>query len=226
MIKIRKSQDRGFANHGWLKSYHSFSFAQYYDSSHIHFGNLRVINEDFIAPMTGFPSHPHQNMEIITYIKKGSIEHKDSIGNHSIIKEGEIQVMSAGSGVVHSEYNTSQNETHLFQIWILPKTKNTTPTYQQKTTINNANNSLILAVSETGENDSLKINQNCKIYLGRFRKNKTLKMEKCNKLWLQLIDGTIEANGNTINSGDAICSNEEEMSIAILSDAEFILFEL
>lgn len=230
MIKIRKSQDRGFFNHGWLKSFHSFSFAGYYDPQHMHFGNLRVINEDFIAANQGFGKHPHQDMEIITYVISGALSHEDSMGNSGTIYAGEVQVMSAGSGVFHSEFNHEKNqETHLLQIWILPKEKNIKPRYEQKSFANNLQkNGLTLVVSGSGENNSLAINQDAKIFLGNFLSEEKFNFSTKNKkIYLQVISGEIAIADFTAKAGDALLFNDEEdLNFTIKKEVKFLLFEL
>lgn len=230
MIKLRKSSDRGYFNHGWLKSFHSFSFANYYDPAHMHFGNLRVINEDYIAPNQGFPTHPHNNMEIITYVISGALSHKDSMNNSSTINAGEVQLMSAGSGVFHSEFSDKKSETHLLQIWILPNVKNTMPSYQQKNFADSfKNNALNLVVSSAGENGSLQIKQDCKIYFGKFSAGEEFNFEiaKDKKIWIQIIKGELETLDFLAQKGDALAiSDEKIITLKINADAEFLLFDL
>jgi len=235
MIKLRKSSERGYFNHGWLKSFHSFSFGNYYDPNHMHFGNLRVINEDFIAANNGFPTHPHNNMEIITYVISGALSHQDSMGNASTINAGEVQVMSAGSGVFHSEFSgEKKGETHLLQIWILPNVKNTSPTYQQKNFTNKfKNDALNLVVSGLGEDGFLQIKQDCKIYFGKFSageksaKDFNFDIPDNKKVWIQLIKGELETGDFLVQKGDALAiSDEKKIAFKINVDAEFLLFLL
>ncbi len=231
MIKIRKSLARGLANHGWLKSFHSFSFASYYDPNHMHFGNLRVINEDFIAAGAGFGKHPHDNMEIITYVISGALSHQDSMGNSSTILPGEVQIMSAGTGVFHSEFNHEKNnETHLLQIWILPKIRNIEPRYGQKSFVKNFEKSdLVLVVSGSGRDDSIQINQDSEIFVGKFGagKNFEFDIKKDRKIWIQMISGEIFVNGSRLEIGDAAAiSNQEKIKISAKKDSEFLLFDL
>ncbi len=175
MILTRPSNERGSVKTDWLKSAHSFSFGHYFDKNHMGFASLRVINEDTIEPTSGFPTHPHKNMEIITYVTKGVLAHKDSLGNGSFIKPGEIQIMSAGSGITHSEYNPSDNEqTELLQIWIEANVENETPCYAQKTYLTTAN-CLTLMISPTGEGDSLKIKQQAYVYRCQLEKGQTVR---------------------------------------------------
>lgn len=231
MIKIRKSKERGFFNHGWLKSFHSFSFANYYDPKHMHFGNLRVINEDFITAGMGFGKHPHDNMEIITYVISGALSHKDSMNNSSTISPGEVQVMSAGTGVFHSEFNHEENqETHLLQIWIFPEVKNIKPRYVQKSFVDNLKQKdFVLVVSKSGREGSIQINQDADIFLGKFRANRNFDFEikKGRKIWIQLISGEISVNKNHLENGDAVAITDEiKISITAKKDSEFLLFDL
>ena len=226
MIKIRKSNERGFANHGWLRSFHTFSFADYYDLNHMHFGNLRVINEDFISAGAGFGKHPHNNMEIITYIISGSLAHKDSIGTASTILPGEVQIMSAGTGVFHSEFNHEKScETHLLQIWILPKVKEIAPRYDQKS----FSGEFTLVVSGSGRDGSLQINQDAEIFVGKFSAQKTFDfvVKKDRKIWIQIVSGKISVNGDIFESGDAAAiGNESELKITAEENSEFLLLDL
>ena len=218
MIKIRKSADRGYANHGWLESYHTFSFANYYDPAHTHFGNLRVINEDIIDGGTGFGKHPHDNMEIITYIISGALSHEDSMKNSSTIVPGEVQIMSAGTGVFHSEFNHEKKQkTHLLQIWIFPKERNIEPRYGQKSFLPNFEKSdFVLVVSGSGKDGSLKINQDAEIFSAKFlgEKTKKIAIEKDRKVWIQMISGKLEVSGNELIQGDG-CAIENEKEIEL-----------
>ena len=226
MIKIRKSNERGFANHGWLRSFHTFSFADYYELKHMHFGNLSVINEDFISAGAGFGKHPHNNMEIITYIISGSLAHKDSIGTASTILPGEVQIMSAGTGVFHSEFNNEKSrETHLLQIWILPKVKEIAPRYDQKS----FSGEFTLVVSGSGRDGSLQINQDAEIFVGKFSAQKTFDfvVKKDRKIWIQIVSGKISVNGEIFESGDAAAiENELELKITAEENSEFLLLDL
>jgi redox-sensitive bicupin YhaK (pirin superfamily) len=228
MITVRKNKDRGHADHGWLKSFHTFSFANYYDSNFMNFGALRVINEDLVAPSMGFDAHPHKNMEIFSYVVSGKLAHRDSMGNEKIIKAGELQAMSAGSGVVHSEYNPSSlDPVHFIQIWITPNKKDIEPSYsewKQKS----IENDLTLLVSEDQRNNSLKINQTAEIYLGDFDKNKTLTFnnEKLLKVWLQVISGNLIANDIELEKGDGLgLENTAHIDLNISKDTKFLLFK-
>lgn len=231
MIKIRKSQERGFADHGWLKSYHTFSFADYYDPKHMHFGNLRVINEDYIAAGAGFGKHPHADMEIITYVVSGALSHEDSMKNSSTILPNEVQIMSAGSGVFHSEFNHEKNsKTHLLQIWILPKEKQIAPRYGQKSFADDfKKNDFVLVVSGSGRDKSLQINQDTEIFVAKFSagKNFDFDIKEKRRIWIQLIKGEISVNGLELENGDAAAiSDERKISIKAKKDSEFLLFDL
>lgn len=228
MFKIRKSNERGFANHGWLRSFHTFSFADYFDKNHMSFGNLRVINEDYIAAEMGFGKHPHQDMEIITYVISGALQHQDSMGNSSIILPNEVQTMSAGTGVFHSEFNHSKTaQTHLLQIWILPKEKQISPRYGQKSFLNARD--LTLVVSGSGRDGSIQINQDAEIFLGKFFDEKAFDFEinPKQKIWLQIISGKVLANGATLENGDAAAITDENLlSLKVEKNSEFLLFLL
>jgi len=229
MITIRKSSERGHSQIGWLNSFHTFCFADYYDPHFMGFGSLRVINEDIVQPGRGFAKHPHQDMEIITYIVEGALEHKDSLGTGSIIKPGEIQRMSAGTGVAHSEVNPSQTESvHLLQIWLLPETKGLQPSYEQKT-ISTKTNELILIGSPEGSDQAVVIHQDVELFVSYLKQNHSLAhaFKKGRKGWLQLIKGKIDLNEYTLSAGDGVAITEEEMiEINCLEDAELLLFDL
>jgi redox-sensitive bicupin YhaK (pirin superfamily) len=232
MIEIRRSSERGHANHGWLDTYHTFSFDTYYDPQHVHFRDLRVINEDRVAPGQGFPTHPHRDMEIITYVLEGAIEHKDSMGTGSVIRPGEIQHMSAGTGVTHSEFNPSRSESlHLLQIWILPKIKSIRPSYDQKAT-NLAKHPgelcLIASGSQAGEN-TVRINQDTDLYAGVLKSGTTVhhSLEPNRYAWLQMARGKIQLNGVSLQAGDgAAISAETTLEIKSQEDSEILLFDL
>lgn len=231
MLTIRKSDERGLANHGWLKSHHTFSFAGYFDPKHMGFRNLRVINEDQIAGGTGFDSHPHKNMEIITYVVKGALEHKDSMGTQAIIRPGEIQRMSAASGIVHSEFNAQKKEeTHLFQIWITPNTPGGVPGYGQKSFENELNSKkLVLVVSNDARDGSIGIKQDADMYISRLKKDDQLEFGvRANRgVWVQVVKGLLELNGQQLKTGDAASSETaQELKFSASEDAEFILFDL
>ncbi|MFM2343431.1 MAG: hypothetical protein RLZZ210_39 [Pseudomonadota bacterium] len=233
MFTIRKSNERGSADHGWLKSMHTFSFASYYDAKHMGFSVLRVINEDFIQGGTGFGMHPHRDMEIITYMVDGALEHQDSMGNTAVINAGEVQRMSAGTGVKHSEYNHLENKnTHLLQIWILPEQKRIEPSYEQKSFTEDFKcNDFVLVVSKNGRNSSISINQDIDMYVTKAQ-NDGEKTFKHRNLWLQVIKGDVyinnlDDNNIELSSGDAVAiSDVEAIKIKWNSGSEFILFDL
>jgi quercetin 2,3-dioxygenase len=230
MITIRKSSERGYADHGWLKSFHSFSFANYHDPRHMGFGNLRVINEDRIAAGTGFGTHPHRDMEIISYALSGSLSHKDSMGNNAVIVPGEVQRMSAGTGIAHSEHNHAQGTTHFLQIWIEPNAKGLKPSYEQKA-FNDADKrgKLLLVGSPDGANASVQFNADAKLYAGLFDGDQqtTLTLETSRKYYVFLIKGQLSANGQTMSAGDAmLMASETSLSLAQGKDAEVLVFDL
>lgn len=231
MITIRKSNDRGHANHGWLDSNFSFSFAEYYDPAHMHFGALRVINDDRIAAGMGFGMHPHQDMEIITYVLAGAIEHKDSMGNGSVIRPGNVQRMSAGTGVRHSEFNPSSTEqTHLLQIWILPARKGDAPSYEEKEFSDaEKRGQLRLVASPTGEQASVTIHQDVKLYAGLFdgNENASMPIEAGRKLYVHLAKGEAQINGLALEAGDALMlTHESQLLISNGKQAEVLVFDL
>jgi len=229
-IKIRKSQKRGRAKHGWLDSYFSFSFADYYDPDYMGFKSLRVINEDRVAPGKGFDTHPHRDMEIISYIIDGELAHKDSMGNGSIIKAGNLQRMTAGTGVQHSEYNPSSAHTaHLLQIWILPQKKGLPPSYEELNLNENLIDGLSLIASPEGKDGALTIHQDARIFLGRFKTAQKIDytLTPGRGAWIQMIKGEAEISGNKVSPGDG-CAIERipEFSLTAQSGSEFLLFDL
>jgi quercetin 2,3-dioxygenase len=230
MFKIRKEAERGKADHGWLKTSHSFSFADYYDPEHMQFRSLRVINDDSIAAHTGFPRHPHNDMEIITYVMEGELQHEDSIGNRAVIKPGEIQVMHAGTGIYHSEKNPSADTTHLLQIWIMPDKRGHEPGYEQGITLNGAHqNRLTLIVSGDGREESSKIHQDADLYVGRFDAGKSVDfpLGKERYAWIQVTRGLLTVNGHHLASGDGTAISEEAaLRIEAKDEAELLLFDL
>lgn len=231
MFTIRRSNERGFANHGWLKSRHTFSFADYYDPKHMGFKSLRVINEDRIDGGTGFGAHPHRDMEIISYVISGALEHKDSMGNVAQIKPGEVQRMSAGTGVVHSEYNAFPNEeTHFFQIWILPNQTGTTPGYGQKSFEEKIHSEkMALVVSQDGRDGSITIKQDADMYISRLKEKETVEfnLKAGRGAWVQIVKGKIRIGDEELSTGDALSTTEAQLlSFKALEDSEFILFDL
>lgn len=228
MLNIRTSNERGHANHGWLNSFHTFSFADYHDPRHMGFRSLRVINEDWVAPGKGFGMHPHQNMEILTYVVSGAIAHKDSLGNSEILRPGEIQRMTAGSGIMHSEFNPSDTEPlHLLQIWIVPNRRSLTPSYEQKEIPKRAAGELVLIASPDGHG-TVTINQDVRLYCSHFHANQTVvhPLVEGRAAWLQLIKGSVTVNGKSLQAGDAAAIEDEDMTITANSDSEFLLFDL
>jgi len=231
MLQLRKSRDRGHADHGWLVSKHTFSFADYHDPAFKRFRKLRVINEDFIQPGQGFDTHSHADMEIVTYVLRGALAHKDSMGNSSVILPGEVQRMSAGSGITHSEYNHSKNESvHLLQIWIHPSRLGLIPGYEQKAFSREAKqNQFCLVASEDGDRGSVEIHQNVKIYASIFTKDfqSDFPVHPGRYLWLHLIQGDLEVNEQRIETGDAVYGSQPEiLKIRARADSEFLLFDL
>lgn len=229
MILIRKSNERGTSQLIWLHSLHTFSFADYYDPKFMGFSTLRVINEDTVQPNNGFGRHSHRDMEIISYVVRGALEHKDSMGTGSIIKPGEIQRMSAGSGIEHSEFNHSKTELlHFLQIWIIPDEKKLQPSYEQKT-IHQANNKFILIGSRSGGANVVTIHQDVELFVAHLINNNTILYEfkKGRKGWLQLVKGKIELNGQQLKAGDgAAMTDENKIEINCLESAELLLFDL
>ncbi|WP_298627529.1 pirin family protein [uncultured Legionella sp.] len=228
MIVIRKSADRGKTHLDWLYSLHTFSFADYYDPEFMGFSVLRVINEDSVQAGKGFGRHSHQAMEIISYVIDGELEHKDSIGNGSIIRKGDIQLMSAGTGIAHSEFNHSATEpVHFLQIWIIPQTRLNAPGYQQQP-INKVPNQLLLIVSGQQGKDVVSIHQNVDVYAAFLDEEQMLKhvfhRDRCG--WLQLIKGTLMLNGYQMSAGDGASITQEQIEIKSISNTEFILFDL
>ena len=231
MLTLRKSSDRGYADHGWLKSFHSFSFAGYYDPKHMDWGNLRVINEDRIAPGTGFGTHGHRDMEIISYVMSGSLAHKDSMGNVKAIPPGDVQRMSAGSGVQHSEFNHAEGETtHFFQIWIEPNVKGIPPGYEQKTfTSAEKQGTLRLVASPDGAQGSVLIHADAKLFSGLFDGDQSahLDLDPTHKAYVQVLQGQIEVNGAMLAAGDAaLLEGETRIQLAHGQNAEVLVFEL
>lgn len=231
MLKVRRSEERGRANHGWLRSQFSFSFADYYDPEHMGFRALRVINEDYIAGGTGFPMHPHRDMEIISYVESGALEHKDSHGNVAVIRPGEVQRMSAGTGVAHSEYNHSKTEdAHLFQIWILPDRTGHAFSYGQKSFAEDlASKKLVLTVSRDGRDGSISIQQDADMYVSKLPAGERVDfpLRTGRHAWLQVVRGTLTLNGEALRKGDGVAvSEEQKLAIEAREPSEFLLFDL
>jgi redox-sensitive bicupin YhaK (pirin superfamily) len=231
MLTVRKSADRGYADHGWLKSFHSFSFAGYYDPAHMGWGNLRVINEDRIAPGTGFGTHGHRDMEIISYVVAGELAHKDSMGNVKGIPPGDVQRMSAGRGVQHSEFNHAPNEvTHFFQIWIEPNVKGIEPGYEQKTFVAAQKQGVLrLVASPDGAQDSVLIHADARLYSGLFdgAQTATLALDHSRKAYVHIVRGEIVVNGSRLVTGDAaLLAHESQLRLDGANAAEVLVFDL
>jgi redox-sensitive bicupin YhaK (pirin superfamily) len=231
MIRVRKSNERGGGDHGWLKTKHTFSFGQYYDPQQMGFRSLRVMNEDFIAPGRGFGAHPHDNMEIITYVLDGELAHRDSMGNGSTLTPGRFQRMSAGTGVTHSEYNASQErQVHLYQIWIMPNERNVKPSYEElDVPREEKRNRLRLVASPDGREQSLTIHQDAAIYLSDLEAGgeASLPLGAGRHAWVQVLRGGATVNGEPLTAGDAAAVSEEA-AVAIRADkaAEVMVFDL
>ena len=231
MINIRRSNERGHANHGWLDTNFTFSFADYYDPRFMGFRDLRVINEDLIEPAQGFPKHGHRDMEIITYMISGELSHRDSMGNADTIRPSEIQRMTAGTGILHSEYSSLTDRTHLLQIWILPEKKNLQPGYEQKLFAREEKQGkLRLVASNGGDDGSVHINQDVKLYASNLANGEEISLDLAHgrHAWIQLISGSLDVNGEKLEPGDgAAISEEKSLKINALADeSEFLLFDL
>lgn len=231
MLTIRKAEDRGHANHGWLDTYHTFSFANYYDPKHMGFRSLRVINEDRVSPDAGFGTHGHRDMEIITYVLQGALEHKDSIGNGSVIQPGDVQRMSAGTGILHSEFNHSKTDSvHLLQIWLLPDQEGLPPSYEQQNfSVTKNPGKLHLVAARDGREGAVTVHQDVDLYAAVLnqgdRISHTLKPQR--HAWVQVARGTITLNGLPLDTSDgAAISNETDVVIEATNDAEILLFDL
>jgi quercetin 2,3-dioxygenase len=231
MIKIRPGQERGGGDHGWLKTHHTFSFSDYWDPQWMGFRSLRVINEDWVAPNNGFPTHPHRDMEIITYVLEGKLEHKDSLGTGSVILPGDGQRMTAGSGIRHSEFNPSKTDAvHLLQIWIQPEKAALAPSYEQKSFPEaEKRGKLRLIASREASHGSVKINQDAKLYVSLLKPGDEVTHEFAagRHGWLQVARGAVELNGKKLAQGDgAAISDEKTVNISGVEDAEVLLFDL
>jgi redox-sensitive bicupin YhaK (pirin superfamily) len=231
MLTLRKSQERGYADHGWLKSFHSFSFADYYDPQHMAWGNLRVINEDWIAPSKGFGTHGHRDMEIITYVLSGSLAHQDSMGNIKAIPPGDVQRMSAGTGVQHSEFSHAPNETtHLLQIWIEPNVRGVAPSYEQKTFADGEKQGqLRLVASPDGAKGSVTIHADARLYASLLDGDQTVQLTLAakRKCYVHLVRGVLCVNGATLVTGDAaLLADESQLHLTDAKSAEVLVFDL
>ena len=231
MIRIRKSEDRGHANHGWLDTHHTFSFADYYDPTHMAFRALRVINEDRVLPGRGFGTHGHQDMEIVTYVLEGALEHRDSLGNGSVLHPGEFQRMSAGTGVRHSEFNPSSTDlVHFYQIWLLPQQNGLSPSYEQRQFRDEERSGQFrLVASPTGREGSLTIHQDASIYLAKLETDQQIRHSLLpgRHAWLQVLQGAVKLGGEALTAGDgAAISDESALVLTATSPAEVMLFDL
>lgn len=231
MITLRRSSDRGYFDHGWLETYHTFSFGRYVDRNHVRFRSLRVMNEDRIAPGQGFGEHPHDNMEIVTYVLSGELEHRDSLGHGEVLRPGEFQRMTAGTGIRHSEFNPSTTEpVHLYQIWLLPEREGLEPGYEQRSFPDDDRlNRLRLVASRQGTEGSLTIHTDARIFLCSLQAGRSVRysLEPGRHAWLQAMRGSLELDGVRLDTGDgAAVSEERDLTAAALEDAEFLLFDL
>jgi quercetin 2,3-dioxygenase len=231
MIAIKRSEDRGHLDHGWLDTYHSFSFGEYYDPRSMGYRSLRVINEDVVAPGQGFGTHPHRDMEIITYVLEGALEHRDSMGSHGVIRPGELQRMSAGTGVRHSEFNHSKTEpVHLLQIWIMPDTEGVKPSYEEKK-IATEPGKLQLMAAKGASNGTASIHQDAKVYVAKLAQGQSVEHDVANGrgVYVHIARGAATVNGNALKHGDAVAV-EEEPKVRIANEsaeqAEVLLFDL
>ena len=231
MLAIRKAEDRGHANHGWLRSNHTFSFADYYDPRHMGFGPLRVINDDTVAGGGGFPPHPHRDMEIISYVIEGALQHQDNMGNGSVIRPGDVQRMSAGPGVVHSEYNASKTEpVHFLQIWIIPSENRLPSGYEQKTfSEEEKRGKLRLVASSDGAEGSVRIQQDARVFATVLEAGQSVQhtVARDRKGWLHVVQGNVDLNGTALKAGDGVAiDGEEALVLGSTSQGEALLFDM
>jgi len=231
MLKIRPSAQRGLADHGWLKSRHTFSFAEYHDAEHRGFGTLRVINEDRIEGGSGFGAHPHRDMEIISYVVDGALAHRDSMGNQTVIRPGEVQRMSAGSGIVHAEMNHETDKvTHFFQIWIQPNQRGLAPSYGQKDfSAELARGGLVLVISKEGRDGSVAINQDVDLYVARLKANADLHLglRPTRRAWIQVVKGGVSVQREQLQTGDGVAVwDEADIEVVGRDDSEIMVFDL
>ncbi len=230
MKMIRRANERGHAEHGWLDTYHTFSFASYYDPEWMGFRSLRVINDDLVMPGQGFGTHPHRDMEIITYVLSGALEHKDSMGNGRIIRPGEVQYMAAGTGVQHSEFNPSEEEAvHLLQIWILPDRKGLKPRYGEKSLADAPKGRFNLMVSKAGRDGSLAINQDADLYVARLEPGNEAShaLKPGRYAWVHVAEGEVKLDGDKLKAGDAAAfSGESKLELVAAKPSQVLLFDL
>ena len=230
MMTIRRANERGHADHGWLNSYHTFSFANYYDPNWMGFRTLRVINDDTVAPGAGFGEHPHRDMEIISYVLDGALEHRDSMGNGRVIKPGEFQYMAAGTGVLHSEYNPSKRDSvHFLQIWIQPDKPGTKPACGEKAYSSGTPGRLNLVASKSGRDGSIRLNQDADLWLAKFSNSEALthELKPDRHAWVHVAEGSVELNGQKLSAGDGVAiSQESRLQLAGSGKAQVLLFDL
>lgn len=230
MVKVRKSKDRGQFDYGWLKTAHTFSFADYRDEGYVHFRSLRVINEDYIEGGQGFGMHPHRDMEIITYVMDGALKHKDSLGNEGVIKPGVVQRMSAGTGILHSEFNPLPDATtHLYQIWIFPNKKGIEPGWEEKRLTGQENGKLVPVGSPDGADGALTMQADARLFAATLEPGQKIEYElpKGHGAWVQVTIGSLKLNGHKLNESDgASIENVDRLEIEAIDDAEFLLFDL
>jgi len=231
MFQVRKAAERGHFDHGWLDTYHTFSFGEYYDPAHMGFRSLRVINDDRVEPGQGFGMHGHRDMEIVTYVLEGALEHKDSMGNGSILKAGELQRMTAGTGVRHSEFNPSDNEgVHLYQIWLLPERKGLEPSYEELTVGEDEKHGRFrLVASPTGAEGGLTIHQDVRLYLASLLPGQAVahQIERGRAAWLQVLRGSVNVLGNDLATGDGVAvTDEKAIAVQATGQSEVLLFDL
>jgi redox-sensitive bicupin YhaK (pirin superfamily) len=230
MKTIRRANERGHAEHGWLDSYHTFSFADYYDPNWMGFRTLRVINDDLVMPGMGFGTHPHRDMEIITYVLSGALQHKDSMGNGRIIRPGEVQYMAAGTGIQHSEFNPSKDEAvHFLQIWILPERKGLEPRYAEKSLVDAPKGRFNLVLSKAGREGSLAINQDSALYVAQLQPGDEASqmLRPARHAWVHVAEGEVKLDGDTLKSGDAVAlSDEAKVQLVASKPSQVLLFDL
>lgn len=231
MKTIRRAQDRGAANHGWLDARHTFSFANYHDPEHMQYRSLRVMNEDRIAPGKGFGMHPHENMEILTYVIEGALQHKDSMGNGSVIHAGELQKMSAGTGVTHSEFNPSETEpTHLYQVWIIPSVADIEPSYHERVASDGfEEDAWNLIAAPDAEGSTFPIAQDARVYLGKLNSGTTLEYgpDAERHVWIQVVKGSVTVADESLDAGDGIAIEQEEHVTLVANEhTDVMLFDL
>ena len=230
MKMIRRANERGHAEHGWLDSYHTFSFANYHDPNWMGFRTLRVINDDLVMPGMGFGTHPHRDMDIITYVLSGALQHKDSMGNGRVIRPGEVQYMAAGTGVQHSEFNPSKDEAaHFLQIWIQPERRGIKPRYAEKSLVNAPTGRFNLVASKAGREGSLAINQDADLYVAKMDAGNEAShaLKPTRHAWLHVAEGEVKLNGDTLRAGDAVAlSDEARVDLIATKPSQVLLFDL